>query len=267
MLKVFSFGAGVQSVACLALAAQGQLDYKNFAFCNVGDDSENPASLSYYRDYALPYAQAHGLSLFELRYIRRDGSPDTIFQRLTRPGSRSIGIPVRMSNGAPGRRSCTVDFKIKRVDRWLRQNGAVSSGAMVGLGISFDERLRVRYPLTDEETPWKQREYPLVDRRIDRAQCIEIIKRAGLPVPPKSSCWFCPYHSGRAWQEMRQSQPALFQQAVDLETLINERRAALGRDRVFFSRKLKSLDQATSEYDQMSLFEDDDICESGYCFV
>lgn len=267
MLNVFSFGGGVQSVACLVLAAQGQLDYQHFVFCNVGEDSENPATLAYYRDYALPYAQSHALNLFELRYIRRDGEEDTILKRLTRPGSRSIGIPVRMSNGAPGRRSCTVDFKIKQVDRWLCRAGAVSSGARVGLGISFDEWQRVRYPLTDPETPWKQREYPLVDRRIDRAQCLEIIRRAGLPIPPKSSCWFCPYHSLRVWQEMRQSQPELFQQAVDLETVINDRRASLGRDRVYFSSKLKPLDQATTAYDQLSLFDDDEICESGYCFV
>ncbi len=267
MLKVFSFGGGVQSVACEMLAAQGQLDYQHFAFCNVGDDSENPATLAYYRDYALPYVQSHGLHLFELRYTRRDGSQETLFQRLTRSGSRSIGIPVRMSNGAPGRRACTVDFKIKQVDRWLRSAGAVSSGAMVGLGISFDERLRVRYPLTDPETPWKQREYPLVDRCIDRAQCLEIIKRAGLPVPPKSSCWFCPYHSRQEWQDMRHAQPDLFGRAVALERLLNDRRASLGLDRVYFSSKLKPLDQATTEYKQVSFFEEDDICESGYCFV
>src|SRR5690348_11450209 len=128
MLKVFSYGGGVQSTAALVLAASGQIDYKTFLFCNVGDDSENPETLSYHVQYALPFAQASGLTLLELRYIRRDGQLETIFRRLTRPGSRSIGIPVRMSNGAPGRRACTVDFKIKQVDRWLRGAGAVASG-------------------------------------------------------------------------------------------------------------------------------------------
>jgi hypothetical protein len=66
---------------------------------------------------------------------------------------------------------------------------------------------------------------------------------------------------------MRQAHPTLFQKAVDLEQLINDRRAMLGRDRVYFSRKLKPLDQATTEYDQLSFLEEDDMCESGYCFV
>ena len=31
-IRVFSFGGGVQSVACLVLAAQGKIDYKTFVF-------------------------------------------------------------------------------------------------------------------------------------------------------------------------------------------------------------------------------------------
>ncbi len=267
MLKVFSFGGGVQSTAALVLAAQGQLDYRVFLFCNVGADSENPDTLSYVSRYALPYAEEHALTLIELHYTRRDGSQETLFQRLTRPDSRSIGIPVRMSNGAPGRRACTVDFKIKQVDRWLRAHGAVASGAFVGLGISLDELTRMRTNTDPDTLAWKTLDYPLIDLRLDRAQCVKIIRRAGLPVPPKSSCWFCPYHSQRTWQEMRQSHPALFQRAVELEALLNERRALLGRDRVFFSSKLKPLDQATSEYDQLTFLEEDLPCESGYCFI
>lgn len=266
-MKVFSYGGGVQSTAALVLATQGQLDYQTFLYCNVGDDSENPATVAYVMQYARPYAQEHGLTFVELEYIRRDGNRDTIYQRLTRPGSRSIGIPVRMSNGAPGRRACTVDFKIKRVDQWLRRAGAVSSGATVGLGISLDELTRMRQNTDANTLAWKTLDYPLIDLRLDRAACQSIIQRAGLPVPPKSSCWFCPYHSLTVWQEMRQAQPALFQKSVALEKLLNERRAMLGLDQVWFSRKLKPLDQATTELNQSSLFEQDDICESGYCFV
>ena len=91
---------------------------------------------------------------------------------------------------------------------------------------------------------------------------------AGLPVPPKSSCWFCPYHKLSVWQEMRQDQPELFWKAVDLEKFINARRASLNLDPVWLTRLLKPLDQATHEYGQNSLFDDTfDACESGYCMV
>src|SRR5690349_12106573 len=130
MLKVFSYGGGVQSTAALVLAAQGKIDYKTFLFCNVGDDSENPETLAYLKEYAIPYAKAHGLDIQELQ-ATRNGEPVTLYSQLTKPGSRTIGIPVRMSNGAPGNRSCTIDFKIKVVDRWLREHGAKKEGATV----------------------------------------------------------------------------------------------------------------------------------------
>lgn len=271
-LRVVSYGGGVQSTALLVLAAQGKIDFKTFLFCNVGEDSENPATLDYVRDYARPYAQAHHIEFLELN-ATRFGEPETLYKRITRPGSRSIEIPVRMNgNGAPGRRSCTADFKIKVVDRWLKQQNVHKlDGAQVGLGISLDEIERVK-PNSDPDTiAWKQNVYPLLDeveRPLTRQDCMNIIERAGLPIPPKSACWFCPYHKLSVWQEMRQSQPALFWKSVELEQLINERRATLGMDPVWFTRKLKPLDQATTEYEQASLFDETmDACESGYCMV
>jgi len=109
--------------------------------------------------------------------------------------------------------------------------------------------------------------YPLIDLRIDRAACIEIIRQAGLPVPPKSSCWFCPYHSVRTWQAMRQQQPALFAKAVALERMLNEKRTRQGRGPVWFTNKLKPLETVTTDLTQEELFEEMDGCESGYCLV
>jgi hypothetical protein len=211
----------------------------------------------------------YGVKLVEL-HKTRFGEPETLYQRLTRPDSRSIGIPVRMNgSGAPGRRSCTADFKIKVVDKWLRENGAKVQGAKVGLGISLDEFQRVKPNLDPDTMKWKENAFPLIDLRITRQDCMNIIQEAGLPIPPKSSCYFCPYHRLERWQEMRQSEPELFQKSADLETLVNERRQMLGLDPVWFTRKLKPLEQATSELRQRSMFdeEDDDVCESGYCFM
>ena len=270
MLKVFSYGGGVQSTAALVLAAQGKLEYHIFLFCNVGADSENPATLTYVEQVAKPYAQAHGLVLEELHTVR-NGEPITLYGLLTRPESRSIGIPVRMSNGAPGRRSCTEDFKIKTIDRWLRAHGGKSQGSMVGLGISLDEAERVKPNMDEETRAWKENAWPLIfdyQPPLTRQDCMNIIARAGLPVPPKSSCYFCPFHRPRVWQEMRERQPDLFEKAVELERLINARRARSGKDQVWLTRFCKPLDKVTTaEYAQASLFETNDLCESGYCMV
>lgn len=269
MLKVFSYGGGVQSTAALVLAAQERIDFTTFLFCNVGHDSENPETIKYVNEVAVPFAREHGIEIVELQKVLRTGKTDTLYQRLTKPGSKTIGIPVRMSNGAPGNRSCTADFKVLVVDKWLRQHGGKKEHAQVGLGISLDEFTRVKPNMDPATREWKENVFPLIDLRMDRQGCMNVIRSAGLPVPPKSSCYFCPFHRLSVWQEMRQKQPDLFWKAANLEETINERRASLGKDKVWLTRKLIPLAMATTEMTQHTLFteDEDDVCESGYCMM
>lgn len=253
-MKVFSFGGGVQSTAAMVLAAQGRIDYRVFLFSNVGDDSENPDTLAYVKDISIPFASRHGIELHELS--RTTNNSETLYQRTLRE-TRSIKIPVRMGNGAPGVRACTQDYKRSVVRRWLGKGDHI-----VALGISLDEFHRAR---TDSGYRNIVNEYPLIDLRLTRADCLKIISDAGLPQPPKSSCWFCPFHSMAVWGDIRRNQPILFDKAVDLERLLNEKRTALKRDKVWLTSKARPLDQVVP--DQPLLLDDDDNCDSGYCFV
>jgi 3'-phosphoadenosine 5'-phosphosulfate sulfotransferase (PAPS reductase)/FAD synthetase len=266
-LKAISFGGGVQSTALLVLAARGYIDYRTFLFANVGDDSENPATLAYVHKVAAPYASQSGLDLHWLERRRRDGTSETLMQRLNRPDARSIPIPVRMANGAPGRRSCTADFKIRVIGRWLREHGAtVSEPAIVGIGISLDEIHRAN---RRRREPYELVDYPLLDLRFRRTDCEQLIAEAGLPVPPKSSCFFCPFRSVDAWRQQRRDEPELFRKAVLLEEMINQRRETLGRDRVYLTRYGRPLAEAIVQSDQTCLpcEEGDDDCDSGWCMT
>lgn len=267
-LRTVSYGAGVQSTGLLVLAAEGRIDFRTFLFSNVGEDSEHPATLEYFYEHAGPYAERHGINLHELQRKTRDGNVETLYGRLTRQGGRSQTIPVFLSSGAPGSRSCTADFKIRVIAKWLKANGATAADpATTALGISLDEFQRAR---TDSGIPHQRLVYPLIEMRLTRQDCVNLIRRAGLPVPPKSSCWFCPYHSMRTWQAMRHDEPELFWKAVALERHMSERRSDdAGKDAVWLSRKLVPLDQATSPHRQLPMFADeqDDACESGYCMV
>lgn len=263
-LRTFSYGGGVQSTAALVLAAQNQIDFRIFLFCNVGDDSEHPATLEYIEAVAKPYALAQGIELHELRHIRRDGTEETLYRKLTRAGSRSSGIPIRLEgSGAPSNRSCTSQFKIRRMATWQRQHGATRAApAITGLGISLDEFQRAR---TDSGIATQVLEYPLIDMRLTRQDCINIIARAGLPVPPKSSCWFCPFHRMPAWQKLKRETPELFERAVALERTLSERSVMLGHGKLFLQRKLIPLDHAVG--DQSDMFDVGDTCESGFCMT
>lgn len=265
-MRVFSFGGGVQSVAVLVLAAQGKVQYDHFLFANVGDDSEHPATLRYFEEYAKPYAGEFDIDLIELRFEyqqgKRRGQRETLYQRLTKHGGHSTPIPVRMPNGMPGARACTADFKIGVINRWLRAHGATAdSPATVGLGISLDEVERMK----DSPHAYVQNEWPLIDLRLRRSDCEVVIRNAGLPVPPKSACWFCPFMSPQRWQDMKRDEPELFKRAVALEQHINAKRAANGMNQAYLHRSAKPLEQAVS--DQTAFFDQLDMCESGYCMT
>jgi hypothetical protein len=268
-LRVFSYGGGVQSTAALVLAATGRINFPVFLFANVGDDSEDPATLDYLEQYAKPYAALHGIQLHELRRIRRDGTTETLYGRLTRPGSRSLPIPVRMSNGAPGTRSCTADFKIKVIGRWVKAHGATEDNpATVGVGISLDEIERVN---NRRAMPYERPVYPLLDLRppLRRQDCERVIRAAGLPVPPKSACWFCPFRRPLTWAETRRDRPQIFDQACALEDLLNQRRRDLGKDPVYLTRFNRPLRTAIATAQDMipGLFDADPLCDNGACFT
>ncbi|WP_238005879.1 phosphoadenosine phosphosulfate reductase [Dactylosporangium sp. AC04546] len=269
MIRVISYGGGVQSTALLVLAAQQRIDFGTFLFANTGDDSEDPATLDYLHRYAQPYAAVHGIELHELHRTRRDGSVETLYGRLTREGSRSLPIPVRMSNGAPGTRSCTADFKIKVVGRWLKEHGArPNTPATVGIGISLDEIERVN---RRRAMPYEIPVYPLLDLRppMRRHDCELVIAAAGLPIPSKSACWFCPLKPVRRWAEMRRDREALFREACALEALLNARRCSLGRDPVWLTRFNMPLARAVQVAQGMlpGFGDDDGTCDNGACFT
>jgi hypothetical protein len=190
-----SYGGGKQSTGLLVLAAQGKLPIRTFLFANVGDDSESPYTIAYVNEIAIPYARAHGLDLKVLQRHKRDTSVETLYGRLVKPGSRSLPIPVRMPNtGAPGTRSCTLDFKIRVIGAYLKAQGASESNkAVVAVGISSDEVHRVN---NRRAQPYERLAYPLIgmldgsfnapefskiDTPMSRVDCEAVIAAEPLP--------------------------------------------------------------------------------------
>ena len=59
--------------------------------------------------------------------------------------------------------------------------------------------------------------YPLVDAQMMRSDCKEIIRRHGLPMPGKSSCYFCPAMKKTEIKELAKHYPELIDNAIFLE--------------------------------------------------
>ncbi|GCD46149.1 phosphoadenosine phosphosulfate reductase [Streptomyces paromomycinus] len=309
-IRSISYGGGVQSTALLVLAAQRRIDFPLFLMANVGDDSENPATLRYVDEYARPFAAEHGIELAVLDRVKRTGAVETLWGRLVDPRqcdrckgagvvhysdtdneddglppdldsprtcprcrgegkvqSRSLPIPVRMSNGAPGTRSCTADFKIKVIAKELKRRGATPADpAIIGIGISVDEIHRANNRKVE---PHEQIVYPLLELGLRRTDCARVIREAGLPVPPKSSCFFCPFHRPETWHDQRREEPELFEKSCQLEDLLNKRRATLGKDPVYLTRFGRPLREAIPDgVDLLPGFDEaDGLCDSGWCMT
>jgi hypothetical protein len=101
--------------------------------------------------------------------------------------------------------------------------------------------------------------------------CQKIIHQAGLPLPPKSSCFFCPFKKRNEWIEMKREKPDLWAKAVALDERLAIRFEALERGRGFGACSIHQSGGrlAVAVGDQPSLFpvEEMEACESGYCMV
>lgn len=266
-LRAVAYGGGVQSTALLVLAAQRTIDYPLFLFANTGDDSEDPRTLAYVREVAMPFAAEMGVELVELRRTWRDGRDHTLWQHVTKPGQKSTQLPVRGMNGAPQSRACTVDFKVNVIAKELRRRGATpEQPATVALGISVDEIERAK---GSSPNPRERVAYPLLDLGLTRQDCVNVIAKSPvpIPVPPKSACFFCPFHSPQAWAELRRDRPELFAKSVELEQILIAKRLSNGWSPVYFSRFGRPLDEAITEA-PATLFDDGpDGCDSGSCWT
>lgn len=138
----------------------------------------------------------------------------------------------------------------KRLRPWARpdcEDCLQPNRATVALGYSLDEIHRCNATAVE---PHERLVFPLVGLgeetglKMTRQDCIELIRSEGLPVPPKSSCYFCPFHRPEVWLDLRRQRPDLFDDAVELEREVNRRQVARGRDPVWLTRFARPLDEA-----------------------
>jgi len=216
-ITVQSFGGGVQSVALLILNIISGEDFIP-VFANVGDNAENPDTLSYIAEYVKP------LCIRNYVPFLTTNTGDLYDEIVNNPHP---SIPV-FSGKAQFARICTSEKKVKPVDRSIKRLlKPDENGALVQLGISIDELQRAKFGDWEKKDAygryfgfWKKLSYPLVDAGLSREDCKSIIRDYGLPVPPKSSCWFCPFGKGHT------------PQTLNLEKSINSARHLIGLDEI-----------------------------------
>lgn len=98
-----------------------------------------------------------------------------------------------------GFKSCSLKWKVQPqnawTDTWQPAIDCWAAGGRVRKMIGYDNgaKDRKRYShAAGVEDPKYDYWYPLIDWGLDRQGCKDLIRSVGLPVPPKSACYFCP---------------------------------------------------------------------------
>lgn len=127
---------------------------------------------------------------------------------------------------AYGQHSCSLKWKVAPQDKLARQifgwdGKRWRHGPWLTKLIGYDagpaDARRVKNAV-GKWPPGYQYRYPLIEWGIDREGCQQIILDAGLPLPGKSSCWFCPAMKKHEVDRLAAGHPDLADKAMELES-------------------------------------------------
>jgi len=264
-VSVLSYGAGVQTTALAAMSALGVYEKPDFAvFADPGWETKGTyEALEFYKRFL----KEHGIKLYTTSKgnIRDDAlSPQTRFASIPYFTETGQLLPSGRNEAGRLKRQCTAEYKIYAVVKKIREVlGYKRMQPMKHivddwLGISLDETQRMK----DSRIKWLRNKYPLVEMRKTRGDCIEFLKEANLPIPPKSSCIGCPFHSNSHWRNVKENLPEEWEDACDFDDRIRHSVLRDARNKVYIHRSLVPLREADLQEDQMDLFGSE--CE-GYC--
>jgi len=189
MISILSYGGGINSTAIIALALLGKIKMPDYIiFSDTG--AEYPYTYKY-----LDYIESKGIGLVYL-------TGGDKFESLTEFCLRKKIMPSRLN------RWCTDHWKVTPIQRFVK---SFDEKTEVLIGIDAGESHRAR------KKQQKGIVFPLIDFNINRNKCKKIIREAGLGVPQKSGCFFCPYQRVRQWIELKRDYPELWKIAVKIE--------------------------------------------------
>jgi len=202
-LRILSLGAGVQSTALLLMMVKGELpkaDHVVFA-----DTGWEPKRVYAHLQWLRGIMEENGMPFHIV-------SKGNIREDFLAEGKRYASMPLHLTNeeGKRGmvRRQCTSEYKLGPLMKKQRELAGLKPGQRCKehrittvIGISYDESQRMR----DPQFSWIQHDYPLVNNKITRQDCIDWCENNGYPRPPRSACIGCPFKNQDEWRHLKQN--------------------------------------------------------------
>ena len=273
-LRVLSLGAGVQSSTLALMIHKGQIPMVDCAI--FADTQAEPPKVYEWLKF-IKKTVSYPVHIVTWRNLEKDvlDASQGEYQAFT--------IPFYTKNKETEQkgmlmRQCTADYKIKPVTKKVRELLGYKKGERVDLkevkvemllGISTDELRRMRM----NRLRYIDNQYPLInDFGMSRQDCIAWMKDNGYPMPAKSACYFCPFHSQSTWKEIKENDPELFQKAVEMDKKIRDQEKYKiknkYKDELYLHRSCEPLDKALEDDGQLDMFDGfNTICDEGMCGV
>jgi len=265
-LEILSLGLGVQSTALYFMSSMGILppiDYAIFA-----DPGKEKLKTYEYLKFLLNWQKENDgvpIIITNSRNLFRD-----LLNAENSRGQRFASIPAfTLTNGEVGmlNRQCTSEYKIIPVDNVIRDLYGLQSGdrrpaTRVWKGITSDELDRASKP----HEAWKVSVYPFLGfsiskkkvtrmqpnqfMQMNRMDVIAWYAQNNLPLPPKSSCIFCPYQSEISWIDLKENNPEDFEAACLIDEAIRNSIAKGITQPVYLHRSCKPLREINFDKNQ-----------------
>jgi hypothetical protein len=179
-------------------------------------------------------------------------------------------MPFWTADGGPLRRQCTREFKIRPVQRRIREllgydasnpPHPPASSVELWMGITIDEWTRAK----PSRVGFITHRWPLIDLLMSRRDCEKWFAKHYPDRPPliKSACLGCPYHSDRQWREIKRNAEE-WADVIEVDRAIRNQ-PGMNREQ-FMHRSLRPIDEVDfstpEERGQINMFENE--CE-GMC--
>ncbi|MEJ1967066.1 MAG: hypothetical protein WDN03_00300 [Rhizomicrobium sp.] len=269
-LRVLSLGGGVQSTTLALMAAHGEFD--PMPDCAIFADTgwEPKAVYEHLARLCSPNILPFPVHVVSAGNLRDD------IRRAAR-GERWASIPAFTRTISRGRvsvgrirRQCTKEYKLVPIRRKVRELAELTGRRSPKypvieqwIGISLDEAIRMK----PSGEAWQINRWPLIERRMTRQDCVSWLRRHEYPIPPKSSCIGCPFHSDAMWRQLRDHDPEAWADAVAVDRAIHTGLRGI-RGEVYLHRSVVALDRVDlttmADHGQADLFGEE--CE-GMCGV
>lgn len=270
MKKFLSLGAGVQSSTLALMIAHGEFEHVDAAI--FADTQWEPKKVYAWLDW-LELEVKRSPKPFPIYRVTQGSLRQGILNNTNTTGQRYAAVPwhLLMPNGdrAMNRRQCTAEYKIRPLNKKQRELAGLkpkqkSKGILCQsfIGISTDEALRMK----PSREKWVENRWPLIEMGMARHDCLNWFERKGYPLPPKSSCIGCPFHSDDEWRSLRNDKES-WDDAVYIDKMIREPSNGMVAHR-FMHRSCKPLDEVdlstAEDHGQVDMFNNE--CE-GMCGV